>query len=63
MEEFSKVIKNVVYLFSGGFLGVYICQNSLTCALKMGIQVVSHLGCFNLTIFQFCNGVKAIHIQ
>lgn len=57
MEEFSRVIKSVVYLFNGGYFGVYICQNSLTSTLKISIQVVQ------VTIFQFCHGVKAVHIQ
>lgn len=57
MEEFSRVIKSVVYLFNGGYFGVYLCQNSLTSTLKIDIQVVQ------VTIFQFCHGVKGVHIQ
>ena len=37
MKEFSRVRTNVVSLFSGASISVYICQNSLTCVLKMGI--------------------------
>lgn len=49
MKGFSRMIKNVLSLFSGGDFGVYICQNSLACALKM----IPNLGWITLQFLNF----------